>query len=560
MRAAGLVRVSTGKQAKEGLSLEAMEARVRAYAESQGAELELFVEGGISASKEQVRRAGLDEILERLDEFDILIIPKLDRLTRRGPGHAFQLKDRLANERVKLVVLEPMIDFDTFAGEVVWAVLAALAKEESRQIGERVSAVKHISAARGTHLGPTPYGYTRPEGSGPLEPHPAEAAVVRRIFEESAGGKSARAIAQALNADRVPPKRGVDWSPSVVSRILRNPVYVGRIRLNGEEHAGAHEPLVAASLWQQVEQLRSARRKSSGGRGRRPVGRHLFTHGLLHCGHCGSTLLPRTADGRETYHCQGRIKFGVDYCPQTPIPREVVDSAAFDYFTEVGLDVEATKRQLAGATEARIRQAAGLREDAEREESKAQARLARVDRDYADEALTVEEWRQLRGPLQEALDGARRQKAALDARIGELTQAREVEDTEADVLGRIAELHAAVAGEVADSRDLDAVRAALSRLFERFDVLRADIAPDPMLTEELRQARDQALADLGPDQILSGCWVVVPWARPESIESLGEEWRPVLTREALLVGPTTGPSSARSSHCWAAFVAIREAS
>lgn len=531
-----------------------MEARVRAYATSQGAELELFIEGGISASKEGVRRSGLDEILERLDEFDMLIIPKLDRLTRRGPGHAFQLKDQLAAAHVKLVVLEPLIDFDTFAGEVVWAVLAALAKEESRQIGERVSAVKQLSAERGTHMGPTPYGYKRPDGGGPLEPHPVESQITQRIFQDFAGGKSARAIAQSLNHDGVKSQRGSDWSPSVISRMLKNPVYAGRIRLNGEEFPATHKPLVSDSLWRQVEQLRSARRKSNGSRGRRPVGRHLFTHGLLRCGHCGSAMLPRSSN--DSYHCQGRIKYGVDYCPQTPIARLAIDEGAFGYFTEVGLDVEATKRQLAGATEARIRQAAILRDDAEREESRAQARLARVDADYADGELTVSEWRELRPPLLGALDGARRQKALLDARIGELTEARAAEDAEADVLARIAELHAAVAGEVADGRDLDAVRAALTRLFERFDVLRVDITPDPMLTEELSAAREQVLAELGPDQILSGCWVVVPWARPESIEALGEEWRPVFTREALLVGPTTmEPSSARRSHCWAGFLA-----
>jgi site-specific DNA recombinase len=58
----GYVRVSTDKQAEHGVSLEAQEAKIRAMATVQGAELmEVIVDGGESAKS--LNRPGLQRIL-----------------------------------------------------------------------------------------------------------------------------------------------------------------------------------------------------------------------------------------------------------------------------------------------------------------------------------------------------------------------------------------------------------------------------------------------------------------------------------------------------------------
>ena len=68
---------------------------------------------------------------------------------------------------------------------------------------------------------------------------PAEAAVVRRIFQEYAAGRSAKAIAQALNREEIAGPHGGGWGPSTVagnaargSGILNNELYVGRLVWN----------------------------------------------------------------------------------------------------------------------------------------------------------------------------------------------------------------------------------------------------------------------------------------------------------------------------------------
>ena len=65
-----------------------------------------------------------------------------------------------------------------------------------------------------------------------------EAAVVRRIFDDSAhGGHSLREIIRRLAADGVPSptgRRGI-WGTSTLSRLLRNEAYIGRVYFNRTE-------------------------------------------------------------------------------------------------------------------------------------------------------------------------------------------------------------------------------------------------------------------------------------------------------------------------------------
>jgi hypothetical protein len=70
----------------------------------------------------------------------------------------------------------------------------------------------------------------------------AEAAIVRRIFEEFANGCSPRAIAQSLNKDRILGPAGRSWGPSTIygnwqrgTGILNNELYVGRLVWNRQQ-------------------------------------------------------------------------------------------------------------------------------------------------------------------------------------------------------------------------------------------------------------------------------------------------------------------------------------
>jgi site-specific DNA recombinase len=83
MKVIGYVRVSTDRQAEQGVSLEAQEAKIRAMATVQGADLsEVIIDGGESAKS--LNRPGLQRLLGLVNagKIDSVIVAKLDRLTR----------------------------------------------------------------------------------------------------------------------------------------------------------------------------------------------------------------------------------------------------------------------------------------------------------------------------------------------------------------------------------------------------------------------------------------------------------------------------------------------
>jgi site-specific DNA recombinase len=143
--------------------------------------------------------------------------------------------------------------------------------------------------------------------------------------------------------------RGKLWRVSTISGVLSNPYYLGRVPFDGEVYDGHHEPIIDQKQYDLAQSILRAR--PARGRGRQPVGLHLFRKGMLRCGNCDEAMVPRTNGGYQMYYCNGR-KLGKELCSTPHIRRADIDSAVYAYFERVGLDVEATRRQLEGVQSA----------------------------------------------------------------------------------------------------------------------------------------------------------------------------------------------------------------
>jgi DNA invertase Pin-like site-specific DNA recombinase len=84
----------------------------------------------------------------------------------------------------------------------------------------RMQRGKRRKQQRGGYLGgPARYGYHPVDKE--LTPDPAEREVARRIRRLHQAGLSIRKIADQLNAEQVPAKRGGPWHPTTVARVLQ---------------------------------------------------------------------------------------------------------------------------------------------------------------------------------------------------------------------------------------------------------------------------------------------------------------------------------------------------
>jgi site-specific DNA recombinase len=229
-----------------------------------------------------------------------LVVQHSDRLARVDGIAASHLVEHVLWARKANVRWASVQDPQTFDGMglVYAALMGDRNHEDSTRKSMAVQGGMRRRAERGQfNGGPRPYGYQweGPKAAQYLVIHEAEAVIVRRIYAEYVAGRSQKAIARDLTREGVPALRGGDWHQGTISRYLASELYHGRVRQNGETFEGEHEAIVPLSLWEEARALREASARTPGqGRGRSPKAAHLFVKGMLRCGRCGGSMVPRT--------------------------------------------------------------------------------------------------------------------------------------------------------------------------------------------------------------------------------------------------------------------------
>ena len=218
----GYARVSTDEQAREGVSLEAQEVRIKAYAQAKDLPLgDILVDEGRSGK--DLKRPALQELLARCDRGDVahVIVWKLDRLTRRTRHLLSLVEDTFLAKHIELHSVSESLDTSTPHGRFVLTLFGGLAQMERKLIGERTRNALEYKRQQRQPTSHPPYGF-KPNGSrNRMLPVPEELAVVQRIINRWRLGGSYGRIAAALNADGTPTKRGGRWHPATVRKVVQ---------------------------------------------------------------------------------------------------------------------------------------------------------------------------------------------------------------------------------------------------------------------------------------------------------------------------------------------------
>lgn len=221
----GYVRVSTGRQAQDGISLEHQEDAIRAYCQAHGLTLvELVVDAGHSAYKQPLaRRTAGKRVIELVQSRQVgaVVALRLDRLFR-------SIKDTIVTvtEWDKLGVALHLLDLggqnvdtSTPMGRILIALMAGFAELESWTKAERTREAWSYKRSRGQRLGSKPpYGY-RMSDNGAAVLDWDEQETIRTIRDLRAMGHSVARIAADLGCLGHEP-RGAAWHPTTVQRIL----------------------------------------------------------------------------------------------------------------------------------------------------------------------------------------------------------------------------------------------------------------------------------------------------------------------------------------------------
>jgi DNA invertase Pin-like site-specific DNA recombinase len=210
----GYIRVSTARQAEEGLSLEVQRRQVEGYALMHGMVLQgVSVEEGVSGSVPLAERPAGRAMVALLKRGDAMIAAKLDRAFRSALD-ALQVVQEFRKRGVALHLLDVGGDIANGHGKLFMTIVAAFAEAERDRIRERITDVKRDQRDRSRFLGgKRPFGYWI-NAEGELVVNEREQAAVARARELRATGMSLRKIASVLAAE------GVEVSVPTLQRLL----------------------------------------------------------------------------------------------------------------------------------------------------------------------------------------------------------------------------------------------------------------------------------------------------------------------------------------------------
>ncbi|CEG25963.1 recombinase family protein [Bacillus sp. B-jedd] len=273
-----------------------------------------------------IERPEVQKMLNRMDEGDIdgVLVIDIDRLGRGDMYDSGILDRAFRYNNIKLITPTEIYDPEEENWELVFGVKSLVARQELKSINKRLQGGRRDKAKMGRSISKKPpYGYLRDENLK-LYPDPDTAWVIQKIFEMTVKGNGRQAIAKKLDEWSVaPPDTNRNhWSPSTITAIVKNEVYIGKIiwgkitylkrggqytrrKMKPEEWIvkdEAHEPLVTKELFDAANAAHSGRFRPS------TKANNVLSNplaGILKCELCGYTMLyqPRKDRPNSMIYC-----------------------------------------------------------------------------------------------------------------------------------------------------------------------------------------------------------------------------------------------------------------
>lgn len=301
------VAVYTRKSTEYGLeqdfnSLDAQREAAEAYIKSQKSEGWVLVnqsydDGGISGGT--MERPALKQILQDVEagRVDIIVVYKVDRLTRSLSDFA-RIIDRLDEAGASFVSVTQQFNTSNSMGRLTLNVLLSFAQFEREVTSERIRDKIEASRKRGMWMGGTiPLGYDIHDKK--LFINKEEAKTIRAIFKVYIEKGKVREALHTINQQGFRTKKqngqrpgGLKFSDGHFYNILKNPLFIGKVRHNGKVFDGAHEAIIDIDTWDKVQKQIEENRVN------RKIGKNFSYPSLL-------TGLLYTSDGErmKPSHC-----------------------------------------------------------------------------------------------------------------------------------------------------------------------------------------------------------------------------------------------------------------
>ena len=343
-------------------SLENQLEIVREYARKQGHQIvgESYDD---NVSGMRFDRKGLNQVVQAVDtgKIDAVIVKDLSRLGRHQIQTALFI-DYLRQCGVAVFSVTEGLDTMDDGDDLIIGVRQLMNDYYARDIGNKIRHGYREKQKEGLVVKP-PFGYWKDRNTGRIRLHPEASVTVQIIYTYYTMGLGQKEITRRLNAmERRTPQQLHDercgkakgkvyhWTYQSVKNILVEESYTGllvnhRTETHGrsvtpvpEDEQYRHEDffpvIIDREKWEQVQALLKANAKPYRGN----TASHRYA-GLLTCGDCGSTFVPRircwNGNRRVEYLCKSYMHHGKEFCPSHRIRESELDARVQQYAEEL---------------------------------------------------------------------------------------------------------------------------------------------------------------------------------------------------------------------------------
>lgn len=279
-KAAIYIRVSTQEQV-ENYSIEVQEERLEAFCKAKNWDIyNTYIDGGYSGAT--IDRPDLKRMLNDLSDIDVVVVYKLDRLSRSQKDTLELIEDHFLKKNVDFVSVTETLDTSTPFGKAMLGILSVFAQLERETIAERMR-MGHIKRAenglRGMGGDYDPAGYTRKDGL--LELIEDEAIHIKRAFDIYEQCHSITEVQKRLKEEGYPV-----WRFRRYRDILSNPLYTGHVTFAGKIYTGKHKAIISQEQFERVQVLLERHKGNNTHKAKKSL-----LSGLLKCHHCGESFV-----------------------------------------------------------------------------------------------------------------------------------------------------------------------------------------------------------------------------------------------------------------------------
>ncbi|MBC8213592.1 MAG: recombinase family protein [Candidatus Marinimicrobia bacterium] len=281
---------------------------------------------------------------------DTVIVYKVDRLSRSLADFA-NMMELFDKHKVAFVSVTQYFDTSSSIGRMTLNILITFAQFEREMISERIRDKISSSRQKGKYMGgQRVLGYDVVEKK--LVINENEKYQIQKIYDFYLNNRSINEIVDTINNWGWTTKQwktkpghlagGKPFSKSLLYTILKNPLYIGKIRHHNKIYDGEHEGIISQEIYDKVQLLMKKNKVNQTNTNRKRIASML--RGILFCSSCGSKMIKtytKTKIKKYTYYtCLNAIKNGKNKCVNKSVPSAKLDEFVVNHIREIASNPE----------------------------------------------------------------------------------------------------------------------------------------------------------------------------------------------------------------------------